>query len=956
MQRHDLAERPSNGRPGLRPFGRAWALVAAALLLAAPGLAAAKRLNVGLFDNAPKIWADESGQARGFFPGLISALAERNGWEIVYVPCSFNQCVQMVRRGEIDLLPGVAQSDRRAGRLHFGREAVLQSWSSLYARRGASQPVQTLADLDGRRVAVMRSSPEERELIELGAKRDITVSIVAHEGPLDVLRSVSRGEAEIGVVSHHFGRAHEDRFALERSSLVFRPLALFFAYSPGVPQRMVDQVDGDIALMKADPKSDYYALLDRWLMPRPSFVLPSWVPIVTTLTATLLLASLGVNAYLRRAVAEKTSALRESQNRLKAIFDNAPVEIYLKDREGRYIEINKQFERLFNVEAAEVVGKLPEDVHYPELAERTRAQDLAVLQSGQTMAREEQAETELGHLVLHTVKFPVFDADGQISGVGAVVADVTEQTRARERMIEVEQRLLDAVNALPDGFVLFDSADRLVMCNDKFREIFARCEPKIVEGASFEEILRYGIAKGQYPDAVGREEAFVAERLEEHRKADSSLELRMPEDRWVRVVERRTACGGRVGFRFDVTEAKRQARALESARKRAEAAAGQLREQTRKLAQVVEVTGIGGWELDIETDTLFWDSITKSIHEVPRWYEPTLETALAFYAPDSRTVIAEAVQTCIERRLPFDREAELVTATGRTIWVRATGQPLVENGKLRRLMGALQDITAQKAHERSLEQSWLAAEKANIAKSQFLANMSHEIRTPMNGVTGMLALLLRSELDDTQRLQAQTAHASASGLMQILNEILDYSKLEANEMQMDSVPFDLRDVVEEVTAMLELRAKEKGLDFRADLDVGLPRRMIGDPARVRQVLVNLAGNAIKFTEHGRVRIAAKAHRPHPGMLTVEVSDTGIGISPEGQRTLFNRFAQADGTIGRRYGGTGLGLAISKQLVEALGGTIGVDSTVGVGSRFWFTLPIERAAEQPQSRAFGTAAR
>jgi PAS domain S-box-containing protein len=929
------------------------ALLAAALAL--PARPSERTLSVGVYQNDPKIYRDETGEPAGFFPALLDALAERNGWRINYVDCEWTRCLRMVRRGEIDIMPDVAYSFERAGRYRFGREPVLQSWSAIYHRRGAAPPVQELADLHGRRVAVLRGSQQERELRALGPERGIQIDVAPHETLLDAMRAVSRGDAELGVVNHYFGLAHEDRFALTRSSLIFSPASLYFVFSPGVPQRTVQAIDSAIALMKSDPNSVYYRELDAWLKPDQGFTVPDWVLAVVALVVALLLASLGVNAYLRRVIADKTAALRESQNRLKAIFDNAPVELYLKDAEGRYIEINKEFERIFDVKADAVVGCLPHEVHDPDLAERTRAHDLHVLETGETFVREEHASTPDGERILHTVKFPVFDAGGQVSGVGAVVTDVTEQTRARERMLEVEQRLVDAVNALPDGFVLFDADDRIVICNDRFRALYPIAAPAIVEGASFEEILRYGLAHGQWPEAEGREEEWFRERVEAHRRADSVLEQRLPDDRWIRLVERRTANGGIVGFRFDITESKRQARALESARKRAEQAANQLREQTRKLAQVVEITGIGGWEYDLETGAVFWDSITKTIHEVPRWYEPSLEAGMAFFAPESRPEIQEAIETCIERRLPFDRELELITASGRRIWVRATGQPIVEEGRLRRLTGALQDITAQKSHERALEQSRLAAEKANIAKSQFLANMSHEIRTPMNGVTGMLALLLKSGLTPSQRVQAQTAHDSAAGLMQILNDILDYSKLEANEMKIDSIAYDLEDVVREVVAMLGLRAREKGLSLWTDIEPGLPGRFVGDPARVRQILVNLAGNAIKFTEEGEVCIRVTTRGAAPGMVSVEVRDSGIGITPEGQKTLFTRFAQADGTIGRRYGGTGLGLAISKQLVEALGGTIGVESTYGEGSRFWFTLPVEREAEQAAPRAFGTAA-
>ncbi len=933
-------------------------LVALAGVLLAPaglGSAAPNTFTVGLYQNEPKIFSDEGGQALGFFPGLIDALAERNGWTITYVDCEWTRCLQMVRRGEIDIMPDVAYSAERAGRYRFGRETVLHSSTGLYTRRGSMAPIREVEDLAGRRVAVLQNSGQMRDLSELRVGTGEQPIIVPQESLFDVMRAVSLGEAEVGLLSHHFGDAHQDEFALERSDLMFSSVSLYFVYSPGMPQSTVQEIDSQIAAMKADPTSIYYGLLDDWLRPGALFSVPGYVPVVVGVTALLLLASLGANAYLRRIINQRTTALLESQSRLNAIFDNAPVEIYLADRAGRLAEVNREFERLIGKPAEQILGRKVTEIGPGSVAARIGAQDADVLRTGQTVVGQDRVETPDGERVLHTTKFPVFDPDDEISGVGTVVTDVTEQTRAIERMGEIEQRLVDAVNALPDGFVLFDAEDRMVICNDRFREIYGASGDAIRVGARFEDILRAGLENGEFPDAVGREHSWLSARLERHRLAEGSFEQRLDGDRWLRVIERRTGSGGIVGFRVDITEMKRQARALDSARKRSEAAAGQLREQTRKLAQVVEVTGIGGWELDTETDSLFWDTITKAIHEVPRWFEPTLEEALGFFAGEDRAAMAEALRTCTERRLPFDRELELNTATGRRIWVRVTGKPHLEGGVVTRLTGAMQDITAQKTHEQALERSWLAAEKANIAKSQFLANMSHEIRTPMNGVTGMLALLLRSDLSPTQRLQAETAHASAAGLMQILNDILDYSKLEANEMRMDALPFNLHEVVDEVVAMLGLRADEKGLNLLAQIEPGLHLGLVGDAARVRQILVNLAGNAIKFTDEGEVRIAVHGAVGRTGMVCVEVIDTGIGISEEGQTTLFTRFAQADGTIGRRYGGTGLGLAISKQLVEAMGGEIGVDSAPGEGSRFWFTLPMDRRVELAEPRALGTAA-
>ncbi len=250
------------------------------------------------------------------------------------------------------------------------------------------------------------------------------------------------------------------------------------------------------------------------------------------------------------------------------------------------------------------------------------------------------------------------------------------------------------------------------------------------------------------------------------------------------------------------------------------------------------------------------------------------------------------------------------------------------------------------AHER-LEQRALAAEEATLAKSQFLANMSHEIRTPMNGVLGMLEILRETRMNPEQQDYIATAHESATALLELLNDILDLSKIEAGKVRLEKLEFDLEQLIDDTVALLADRAYAKGLRLTVSIDPGLPHHLYGDPNRLRQVLNNLLSNAIKFTTQGHVAIAVTptaSHEGHP-LLHVEVTDTGIGIPQSKQANIFEAFTQADGSTTRRFGGTGLGLTISSQLVHAMGGQIGVDSTPGLGSSFWFTLPLE-AAEGP----------
>ncbi|RID92413.1 response regulator [Gemmobacter lutimaris] len=379
----------------------------------------------------------------------------------------------------------------------------------------------------------------------------------------------------------------------------------------------------------------------------------------------------------------------------------------------------------------------------------------------------------------------------------SLAVDITEQ-----------MRIWAAIEAIPDGFVLFDREDRLMVCNQHYRDLYAESAPAMVPGASFEAILRYGLEQGQYPEAAGREEDWIEERLALRESASVDFEQAIAGGRWLRVIDKETPDGGRVGLRVDITRVREQQAALESARETAEAA------------------------------------------------------------------------------------------------VRA--------------------------------------------KSAFLANMSHEIRTPMNGVVGMAELLCDTPLTDEQRLFADTIRSSGEALLVIINDILDYSKIEAERLTLHPEPFDLERVIHEVAMLLQPRAQAKAVDLMIDYDMFLPTRFIGDPGRLRQVLTNLIGNAVKFTDKGHVLIRVVGIEAAPGaqQLHITVEDTGIGIAQENLDHIFGEFNQVESATNRKFEGTGLGLAISRRLVEHMGGAVWVDSELGRGSCFGFrlSLPVAESAE------------
>ncbi len=646
-------------------------------------------------------------------------------------------------------------------------------------------------------------------------------------------------------------------------------------------------------------------------------------------------------------VIERLRAGEAELRKLSLVASKTDNVVVITDALGRIEWVNAGFTRITEYTLDEVIGRTPGSfLAGPETSREVSESMRASVRSGEGFRVEIVNYAKSGRKYWLAINAqPIHDENGKLTNFIAIESEISDRKAAEEVLRASRERFELAVAGSSAGIWDWDIERDDIECSPRMYEITGRDPGR---HWNLNEFMSW---------------VHSDDRELLHARVEAHLLNRMP----FKEVEYRLLFGDGL---FHWVEASGQAtwdktglatRMVGSlsdigARKHAEAA----RETaSRELENIMETIPDLIYVLDHEGRLVRWNKRVETATGLTS-KELLGRRNVDFFPESRREQVLESARTVFTEG--FDEmESEIYVAGGRLAVHQFSSAVLrTQDGRVIGLAGMARDITEARRAQAELEDAKNAAEAASRAKSEFLANVSHEIRTPMNGIIGMTELALDTDLSREQREYLEMVKSSADGLLTVINDILDFSKIEAGKLELDPVAFDLREAIGDTMRFFGLQAHEKNIELVCDIRPEVPATLLGDPARLRQIVVNLVGNAIKFTDRGEIVVRVERVEAHPGddrrdlrgdpvELRFSVSDTGIGIPADKQRTIFNAFEQADGSTTRRYGGTGLGLAISMRLVEMMGGRIGVSSRVGHGSTFFFNARL-RIDDGPPERA------
>ncbi|MCP4297153.1 MAG: transporter substrate-binding domain-containing protein [Proteobacteria bacterium] len=889
---------------------------------------ASTKIRVGVYQDFPLVFVDNNNKAQGVYVDILDHIAARENWSLEYVSCKWADCLNLLETGKIDLLTAIAFSKKRTQKYNFNEETVFPNWGQVYTTQNIK--IDSIADLAGKTVAGLAQDIYFRSLKEITSKAKIDVIYTGVDEYEEVFRLIEKEDVDAGILPRLFGDLNEKRFNVKKTTTIVRPSELRFAAPKSSKLAILAVIDKHLSKLTADSNSLYFRSIAKWLGQQKKQAE----------------SEIEFTKKEKRWLAEHNSVLLG--------VDPKFVPFEFIDDDGNYRGMCADYVRSLSERIGIAMDIVP-NLTWNEAVEQARIQKVDVLPCvGMTEKRKEF----LTYSNPHQTFYRVF-----VTKEGSDIDNSVDDLQGRQVAVQKNSShhgfLQDNTNIKP---ILFDTAGQAIDSVSQGRsDVFIGNEN--MTGYAINKNGIVNLKMTRLSGAVGKNLYFAVRNdwpelvtiINKGLASISEKEKEAIKQKWIAVtiekqidytllyqVAAAVLCLGLIFGAWN-TQIRRQRK--------------KLRESERRYRSLADNSEVGILQIKPDGTTIYANPAMVKMIDAKGPEEVKGRNIIDFIAPAFREFVAKEREKR-HQNISSTYECEFISLREVQKNVMISAAPILnDSGKLESIISSIVDISDRKTAEEELRSAMNAAESANLAKSTFLANMSHELRTPLNAILGFSELMMRdTNLSPEQLSNLESIGHSGEHLLDLINDVLEISKIEAGRIVLQPDNFDLYHLLFMIEEMFSLRARKMGLALTVERTANVPQFIRADEGKLRQTLINLLGNAVKFTQQGEITLRVNSEGQ---MLLFEVEDTGVGIAQEELDIVFDVFVQS--TSGQESKqGSGLGIPISQKFVKMMGGELTVVSDVGKGTKFRFDVKIEIAdgadvaASGPELRVIGLA--
>ena len=884
-----------------------------ALVLCAAGLAATSAysssiIRVGVYQDFPLVFYDDDGKAHGVYVDILDYVAARENWSIEYVPCKWADCLNLLETGKIDLLTAIAFSRERAKIYDFNDETVFPNWGQVYTSQDVT--VDSIADLAGKTIAGLAEDIYFKALKEVTEKAGIEASYTGVDEYEDVFRLLEKKDIEAGILPRLYGDLNEKRFKVTKTTTIVRPSELRFAAPKSSKQAILATIDKHLHKLKADSNSLYFRSIAKWLGQQKK------------------------QAGIEIQFTENEKRWLAEHNSILLGVDPEFVPFEFIDVDGSYRGMCADYVRIIS-ERTGIVMDIAPDLTWNEAVEQAKIRKVDVLPCvGMTEKRKEF----LTYSNPHQTFYRVF-----VTKEGSIIGNSLDDLKGRQVAVQKNSShhgfLQDNTNIKP---ILFETAEQAIIAVSEGRsDVFIGNEN--MTGYTINKNGIVNLKMTRLANAIGKNLYFAVRSdwpelvtiINKGLASISEKEKEAIKQKWIAVtIEKQidysliykvlaaVFCLGLILAAWN-TQIRLQRK--------------KLRESERRYRSLADNSEVGILQIRPDGTSIYANPAMARMIDAEDPEQVKGRNIVDFVAPAYREFVAKEREKR-HQNISSTYECDFITLRGIRKNVMISAAPILnDSGRLESIISSIIDISDRKIVEEELKNAKNAAESANLAKSTFLANMSHELRTPLNAILGFSGLMMRDRnLSAEQLSNLESIEHSGEHLLDLISDVLEISKIEAGRVILQPENFDLFRLLVVIEEMFSLRASEMGLTLTIEKSADVPQYIRADQGKLRQTLINLLGNAVKFTPQGGITLRVNRQGSR---LFFEVEDTGVGIAQEELDIIFDVFMQS--SSGQESDqGSGLGIPISQKFVKMMGGELTVESEVAKGTTFRFDIHIE----------------